>query len=414
MGSNRKGNQDVVDEAATTTKDGAKRRAKTRSTAHDVRFACESRRTSRGKGPRSRRSCGRRACPGRNDRAWRVAVSDGGWLLLGQVSTKTSVHSSLQTDAFSMPRFKEEFKVDVLAKDEESLQFRMVGIDPALANAFRRILIAEVPTMAIEKVYFVNNTSVIQDEVLAHRLGLVPIRADPRLFEFKGTEEDYHEKNTIVLRLKVECTQNGEEVVNKNVYSSSLEWLPGGSAIPADEEQKVIPPFRRNQTEFISDTIRPVHDDILIARLCPGQAIELEAHCVKGIGREHAKWSPVATAWYKLEPEIKMLKPVEGELAEALARLCPKTFKLIKDGRSKGRQKIELTLAQGDEMELERIRHLSGEEPWEGHFKLQKIKTHFIFTIESTGVMAPEQLFVEAIKVLMNKCDTCERLLLSE
>eukprot|EP00894_Picocystis_sp_ML_P002175 jgi/Pico_ML_1/52692/g3365.t1 len=97
--------------------------------------------------------------------------------------------------------------------------------------------------MAIEKVYFVNNTSVIQDEVLAHRLGLVPIRADPRLFDFKGAEDDYHEKNTIVLKLKVVCTQEGDEVLNKNVYSSSLEWLPGGSEIPHDEEQKVIPSF---------------------------------------------------------------------------------------------------------------------------------------------------------------------------
>jgi DNA-directed RNA polymerase I and III subunit RPAC1 len=43
----------------------------------------------------------------------------------------------------------------------------------------------KVPTVAIEKVYIANNTSVIQDEVLAHRLGLVPIKADPRLFDYK-------------------------------------------------------------------------------------------------------------------------------------------------------------------------------------------------------------------------------------
>ena len=59
----------------------------------------------------------------------------------------------------------------------------------AIANAFRRILISEVPTMAIEKVFIVNNTSIIQDEVFAHRLGLVPIRADPRLFEYKSESE---------------------------------------------------------------------------------------------------------------------------------------------------------------------------------------------------------------------------------
>ena len=39
--------------------------------------------------------------------------------------------------------------------------------------------------MAIEKVFIYNNTSIIQDEVLAHRLGLIPIKADPRLFEYR-------------------------------------------------------------------------------------------------------------------------------------------------------------------------------------------------------------------------------------
>eukprot|EP00955_Chlamydomonas_euryale_P012362 132909-Chlamydomonas_euryale.AAC.1 len=59
------------------------------------------------------------------------------------------------------------------------------GCDPAIANALRRILIAEIPTVAIEHVYVLNNTSIIQDEVLAHRLGLLPLRFDPALLEFK-------------------------------------------------------------------------------------------------------------------------------------------------------------------------------------------------------------------------------------
>ncbi|KAF6115601.1 RNA polymerase I and III subunit C [Phyllostomus discolor] len=69
--------------------------------------------------------------------------------------------------------------------DENTLEFDMVGIDAAIANAFRRILLAEVPTMAVEKVLVYNNTSIVQDEILAHRLGLIPIHADPRLFEYR-------------------------------------------------------------------------------------------------------------------------------------------------------------------------------------------------------------------------------------
>src|SRR5688572_24501630 len=98
------------------------------------------------------------------------------------------------------------------------MEFDLIGVDAAIANALRRVMIAEVckslfflkknkgikkskknqiniftskkiyiqvPTMAIEKVYIYDNTSIIQDEVLAHRLGLIPIKVDPDLFYFK-------------------------------------------------------------------------------------------------------------------------------------------------------------------------------------------------------------------------------------
>ncbi|XP_014882681.1 DNA-directed RNA polymerases I and III subunit RPAC1-like [Poecilia latipinna] len=92
-------------------------------------------------------------------------------------------------DTWDMKRFQKNFRIDVVHLDENSMEFDMVGIDAAIANGFRRILLAEVPTMAIEKVFIYNNTSIVQDEVLAHRLGLIPIKADPRLFEFKNTGE---------------------------------------------------------------------------------------------------------------------------------------------------------------------------------------------------------------------------------
>lgn len=65
------------------------------------------------------------------------------------------------------------------------MEFDMIGIHPFLANTFRRLMISDVPSMAIEKVYVYNNTSIIQDEVLVHRLGLIPLKADPRQFEFR-------------------------------------------------------------------------------------------------------------------------------------------------------------------------------------------------------------------------------------
>ena len=85
--------------------------------------------------------------------------------------------------------------------DEEEIVFDLGGAEPALANALRRIMIAEIPTMAIEKVNIWQNTSIIADENLAHRLGLIPIKADPRLFEFN--DQTHNEFNSIKFTLHV-------------------------------------------------------------------------------------------------------------------------------------------------------------------------------------------------------------------
>merc|ERR1712093_311669 len=100
----------------------------------------------------------------------------------------------------------------------------MVGADPAIANALRRIMIAEVPTMAIDQVFIVKNTSLIQDEVIAHRLGLVPILADPTKFDFRGRKSNSNEKNTIVFRMAVVFAKNKKLSERKTVCSDELIW----------------------------------------------------------------------------------------------------------------------------------------------------------------------------------------------
>lgn len=84
-----------------------------------------------------------------------------------------------------MKQFKKRFQIIIVRYDGYEMEFDMIGIHPFLANTFRRLMLSDVPTMAIEKVHIYNNTSIIQDEILAHRLGLIPLKADPTLFEMK-------------------------------------------------------------------------------------------------------------------------------------------------------------------------------------------------------------------------------------
>lgn len=79
-----------------------------------------------------------------------------------------------QDDSWNLERFTENLKVNFHANQPYNAAFSLVGVDASIANAFRRVLIAEVPTLAIEDVFIFSNTSLIQDEVFAHRLGLIP------------------------------------------------------------------------------------------------------------------------------------------------------------------------------------------------------------------------------------------------
>ncbi|XP_074166931.1 DNA-directed RNA polymerases I and III subunit RPAC1 [Sminthopsis crassicaudata] len=296
-------------------------------------------------------------------------------------------------DAWDQSRFEKEFRVDVVHMDESSLEFDMVGIDAAIANAFRRILLAEVPTMAVEKVFVYNNTSIVQDEILAHRLGLIPIRADPRLFEYRNQgDEDGTEIDTLQFQLKVKCTHNpqaakdssdpNELYLNHKVYTKHMMWIPLG-----------------NQADvFPEGTIRPVHDNILIAQLRPGQELDLLMHCVKGIGKDHSKFSPVATASYRLLPDITLLQPVEGEAAEELSRCFSPGVIQVQD--IKGKKVATVANPRLDTFSREIFRH----ENLKKLVRLARVRDHYIFSVESTGVLPPEVLVSEAIKVLMGKC----------
>ncbi|CAD6248337.1 unnamed protein product [Miscanthus lutarioriparius] len=299
-------------------------------------------------------------------------------------------------NSVSVEKFCKNFKIEINRLTEDDMEFDMIGIDASIANAFRRILIAEVPTMAIEKVFMVDNTSVIADEVLSHRLGLIPLDADPRLFDYISENDVPNERNTIVYKLHVSCPKGSQRIT---VKSSELEWLPEGSQLsmsaPAHsgDKQKTFTSFSQSQKEILEKPLGVKFKDITIARLGPGQAIEFEAHAVKGVGKVHAKWSPVATAWYRMLPEVVILEEIKGGKRAVVAkpRACTLCRECIRPEESE-----ESTEGASEAQE--------SSAPWK-QIELRRVRDHFIFTIESTGSLRPEVLFTEAVKILEEKCE---------
>jgi len=334
-------------------------------------------------------------------------------------------HWPYEDHSWNKEKFKEAFEVRFYKNELLDASFSLIGIDASIANALRRILIAEIPTLAVEYVYVYNNTSIIQDEVLAARLGLIPLKGGkdglrnflqwyPKPAE--GTvhgEEKATDHNTIRFDLNIECLRNENAPKgeldprklyhNAHVYAKDMKFNPWG----------------QQEKHFSGDDVLgPTNPDILIAKLRPGQCIDVRMHAIKGIGSDHAKFSPVATASYRLLPTITITEPILGKDAEKFSKCFPQGVIEIEtvteadvakvgsgyEGHA-GEKKAVVKDAMKDTVSRECLRH----KEFEGKVKLGRVRDHFIFSVESVGQWDSDEMFVEAIKVLKTKCQVLKK-----
>lgn len=370
-------------------------------------------------------------------------------------------------DAFEIERFRSKLQVSVKHLDPEVMEFDMVGVDASIANALRRIMIAEVPTMAIKTAYFLNNTSTIPDEMLAHRLGLLPFKADPAMFNFPpadpvdGSDSDTARPQSIndslVFRIFAECKHNPDrdiakqsdkpqdKYVNSSVLSRGFYWIPQPGQLERLQERVLLPTdarfadywhkkaldyadyaekFQPPSTQKLDETygvtslnklkeywsqfptevrwaIRPLHDDIVVDKLRPGQCVDIQVTVTKGVGRDHAKWSPVCTASYRLLPEIIIKEPITGEDAVKFQKCFPKGVIGIRNVSS-SKKEAYVVNPRLDTVSRECLRH----EEFKDKVLLTRVRDHFIYTVESVGQYdSPATIFLESCKILLQKCE---------
>lgn len=318
-------------------------------------------------------------------------------IYLTEYKVKQDAHDyGMADDLWSFEEFKRKFRIVVVRQaynetdTEPLIEFDLIGCLPSIANAFRRLMLSEVPSMAIEKVYMYNNTSIIQDEVLAHRLGLIPLKANPRLFEYKSEDatDDGTDQDTLEFKLKVKCTRRKDAkdtslpdhlYENQNIYSSMIKWVPKG----------------KQGTMFRESDVGSVHDKILISKMRPGHELDIKLLAVKGIGKDHAKFSPVSTATYRLLPEITMKQKVTGEDAKTLQSCFSPGVIEIDDN---GEAYVNDARYDSCSRNVYRYPHLANA------VDMARIRDHFIFTVESVGAYPPHDIFIEAVKILKRKC----------
>ncbi len=246
--------------------------------------------------------------------------------------------------------------VKILEKDQLRMKFVIEGIDATLLNAIRRATINRVPTMAIDTVIILENSSVMYDEILAHRLGLIPLTTDL---------DELRPDTNVIFKLEVKATTD-----NQVVYSSQL--------ISSDPK------------------VKPAWDTIPIVMLKKGQRIQLEAIARLGTGSEHAKWQPTSVSAYKNVPYIEVdkeaWKKYDNKTAENIVKSCPKEVLKIVNGYPTLVDPINCTICK------------YCEDISNGAIKVHWYENNFVYKLESTGSMPPEKIFIKAIDLLISDC----------
>ncbi|MGB9740771.1 MAG: DNA-directed RNA polymerase subunit D [Candidatus Bathyarchaeia archaeon] len=262
-------------------------------------------------------------------------------------------------------------KIEVLEKNDTTMRLLIRGADTPYMNALRRTVISEVPCMAIDEVVMIENSSVLQDEVIAHRLGLIPLKTD--LDSYNLPEECQCKSEfgcnlcRVTLTLDVEAKGEARTVYSGDLVSENPEIVPVSSKIP-------------------------------IIKLAKEQKLKLEAYARLGKGKVHAKWQPVSMCTYKYYPKIE-IKHKNCDACGRCVEICPRNVYANKDYRIEVKNLTACTLCM-DCVDACPKDPKALEVSWE--------KDTFIFTIESTNVLSPERIMIEAVKILDKQLNELE------
>lgn len=254
-------------------------------------------------------------------------------------------------------------KIEVLEKDETNLRLIIREANVPLINAMRRIVLAEVPSMAIDEVVMIENSSIMQDEMIAHRLGLTPLKTDVDSYNLPEKCECQSEFGCNLCRVTLTLDAGSNEGT-RTVYSGEL----------VSENPEII----------------PVSEKVPIIKLAKGQKLKLEAYARLGKGKNHAKWQPVSVCVYKYFPKIEVPSKQCKDCSKCVD-ICSKKVFVMKENKVEVRDLLACNLCM-DCVDVCSQKPSAIKVEWENN--------SFIMNIESTGVLSPEKIIRKATKML--------------
>jgi len=258
-------------------------------------------------------------------------------------------------------------KINILEEDETFMKIIIENTTPHFVNAIRRTLLADVPKLAIENVTIYDNTSALFDEIIAHRLSLIPLPTDLDL-----------------LVKREECTCKGEGCPSCTVHytlSKEGECTVYSGDLKAEESSWAVK-----------------DENIPIVRLLKNQRLILEAEAELGSGRKHAKWQAICGSGHKYYPSIEVNE--ECNVCMECVNSCPRNILKAK------KKKIVVENVE-DCILCKTCEEVCGKDA----IKVSGDPTKIIFQFETDGSLTAKRAFMEALNILYKKYDELEKAL---
>ena len=284
---------------------------------------------------------------------------------------------------------------------DNKIRIVLSDTNAAQVNSLRRAILADVPKMAITKVRFeqgvtqdnkgevIESVNVLPDEVLAHRLAMVPVPTF--LEEFVFPEDDPNNEN-------LPEDQWGSPL-SQIIYHLSIR----GPNSDSDDEVKTVYAGDLNVLGETKLQIKEEHSRIPLTILSKGQYLELYAYATLGRGRDHAKWCPAAAVTFQPRQKAILAKPKKANVLFDL-NLTSRSGREINSKLFTNKECTDVDSVLDLERALQQVGYGTGrEDDFDNAIVMEDIEGEYVFSFESDGSMPAEEIFNRACDELVSR-----------
>jgi DNA-directed RNA polymerase subunit D len=255
-------------------------------------------------------------------------------------------------------------KVELIELQEDRVRFLLSGVSAAFANGIRRACMSEVPTLAIDEISIYDNTSVLFDEQIALRIGLVPLKAE-----------------------------------DLNIFRAPEECQCGGAGCPGCRVDFILSvegpgTVHSRDLQFSDPGVQPAFDSIPLAILGKGEKVVIEGYATMRTGRDHSKWQSGTMCGYKNLAQIE-IGDCNG--CGRCVEVCPREVLIMEDARAKAKNTLECSLCK-----------LCIEECETGVIQISPVLDSFVMTIDGCGSIPAKELVIRAGQEIQKRAEALE------